>query len=133
MHIGLSVIFFKGLVMLGGGQGPSCMYGGHGEYWWCLHNLVSACAGSCTLKACFLEESNHTYLKTHIIYNIYNICMDIKCIITLFLALHFILPSGQVITLSQSCPRQCRWPARAACTWSKQPVQNVLVCKASVI
>eukprot|EP00884_Botryococcus_braunii_P017711 jgi/Botrbrau1/4623/Bobra.60_2s0106.1 len=50
MHIGLSVIFFKGLVMLGGGQGTPCMYGGHGEYWWCLHNLDSACAGSCTLS-----------------------------------------------------------------------------------
>eukprot|EP00884_Botryococcus_braunii_P000387 jgi/Botrbrau1/10349/Bobra.0321s0024.1 len=31
MHIGLSVIFFKGLVMLGGGQGPSCRYGAMGS------------------------------------------------------------------------------------------------------
>eukprot|EP00884_Botryococcus_braunii_P014993 jgi/Botrbrau1/23495/Bobra.106_1s0046.1 len=47
MHIGLSVLFFKALGMLGGDQETSCMYGGHWEYWWCLHNLVSACSGSC--------------------------------------------------------------------------------------
>eukprot|EP00884_Botryococcus_braunii_P016991 jgi/Botrbrau1/3976/Bobra.0365s0048.1 len=34
MHIGLSGLFLKGLVMLGGENETSCMYGGHGEYWW---------------------------------------------------------------------------------------------------